>query len=90
MTMVAKALKHQPSITVYHDTFFEPRTPEVKPIKGYRLVIGNESVFLPEEEADNMARYMLFNEDEASRKAEITDQLKSSTFGPAYSEPSKE
>lgn len=62
MTMVVKALKYQPNITVFHETFFEPRTPEVKPVKGYRLVVGNESVFIPEEEADNLARYMLFKE----------------------------
>ena len=60
MTLVAKALKHQPNITIYHDNFFDPRNPEIEPIKGYRLVVGNESVFLPEEEADNIARYMLF------------------------------
>ena len=62
MTLVAKALKHQPNITIYHDTFFDPRNPEIEPIKGYRLVVGNESVFLSEGEADNIARYMLFAE----------------------------
>lgn len=80
MTLVAKALKHQPTVTVYHDTFFDPRTPDVEPIKGYRLVVGNESVFIPEKEADNISRYMLFAE-----PAEI-----SSTFTSAYSEPAKE
>lgn len=80
MTLVAKALKYQPSITVYHDTFFDPRTPEIEPIKGYRLVVGNESVFLPEEDGDNIARYMLFAD-----PAE-----KTSAFAPAYSEPAKE
>lgn len=62
MTMVVKALKHQPRITVYHETFFEPRMPEVEPVKGYRLVVGNESVFVSEEEADNLARYLLFKD----------------------------
>ena len=60
MTLVAKALKHQPTVTVYHDTFFDPRNPEIEPIKGYRLTFGIESFFLPEEEADNIARYILF------------------------------
>ena len=62
MTMIAKALRHQPNVTVYHETFFEPRTPEVNPVKGYRLVVGTESVFLPEREADELARYLLFKD----------------------------
>lgn len=81
MTITAKALKHQPSVLVYHDTFFDPRTPDVEPIKGYRLVVGTESVFLPESEADNIARYMLFTEP----VKEIENP-----FAPAYSEPDKE
>ena len=80
MTIVAKALKHQPFVVVSHDTFFDPSTPEIEPIKGYRLVVGNESVFLPEEEGDNIARYMLFAD-----PAEV-----SSALTPAYSEPVKE
>ena len=64
MTLVAKALKYQPSVTIYHDTFFDPRTPDIEPIKGYRLVIGNESVFIPEDEADDIARYMLFESEQ--------------------------
>ena len=64
MTVVAKASKHQPNITVYHDLFFDPRTPEIEPVEGYRLVIGTESVFLSETEADKVARYMLLKESE--------------------------
>lgn len=79
MTIVIKARKHQPNITVYREQFFDPRTPDVVPIQGYRLVVGNESVFIPEDEADELARYMLFAEPVV--KSPLTS---------AYSEPAKE
>jgi hypothetical protein len=51
MTISIATVTHQ-QLTAYHH--------EQDGVKGYRVVIGTASVFIPEAEADKLARYMLF------------------------------
>jgi hypothetical protein len=45
-------------------------------VEGYRFIIGSTPFFLPEREADTLARYLLFGESEEEEKF-VTEDNKS-------------